>query len=121
MGIPTMSRPIGWCSVPWPPKRHCPDAVYYFAAREVFAEPARPGCLAPAEVERLRLPVTCDIDVGDVLGHKLRAMGQHETQARSIAKWLRRYPERVLAESFHRAQPATDHGLRGPRLSDLFR
>jgi hypothetical protein len=39
--------------------------------------------------------------VGSALEAKLRAMGHYETQARSVAKFLRCYPETLLTEVFH--------------------
>ncbi|MFF4650537.1 PIG-L deacetylase family protein [Streptomyces sp. NPDC001380] len=68
-----------------------------------YREPSRPGFLAPEEVEAARLPATWQLRLGDSLEAKLRAMGQYETQARSVAKILRQYPQTVFGEAFHRA------------------
>ncbi|MBW1603774.1 PIG-L family deacetylase [Streptomyces sp. JJ66] len=67
-----------------------------------YTEGDRPGFLAPSQVEKLRLPATVQMPVGDSLEAKLRAMGHYETQARSVAKILRCYPETLLTEAFHR-------------------
>lgn len=67
-----------------------------------YTEPARPGFLDPRQVEAMRLPATLRMQVGDALEAKLLAMGHYETQARSVAKILRCYPETLLTEAFHR-------------------
>ncbi|MEV0536461.1 PIG-L family deacetylase [Kitasatospora sp. NPDC050463] len=67
-----------------------------------YTEPARPGFLDPRQVEAMRLPPTLRMQLGDALETKLRAMGHYETQARSVAKILRCYPETLLTEAFHR-------------------
>ncbi|SFD77907.1 PIG-L deacetylase family protein [Streptomyces aidingensis] len=66
-----------------------------------YTEPDRPGFLEPAQVEAMRLPATLRMAVGASLEAKLRAMGHYETQARSVAKVLRCYPEKLLTEAFH--------------------
>lgn len=81
--------------------RHQPAALYFFAGTEEFTEPARPGFLEPAIVHRVTLPATTDIDVRSVLTEKLAALGQYETQARSVVKFMRLYPTRICTESFH--------------------
>lgn len=65
-----------------------------------YTEDPRPGFLPPQEVESLRMPVTARVPVGKQLTAKLRAMGCHETQARSTAKILRLYPELLAEECF---------------------
>jgi LmbE family N-acetylglucosaminyl deacetylase len=66
-----------------------------------YTEPARPGFLEPQKVEAMRLLPTLRVQVGSAPEAKLRAMGHYETQARSIAKFLRCYPEALLTEAFH--------------------
>jgi LmbE family N-acetylglucosaminyl deacetylase len=77
-----------------------PD-VFLMTSAIPYAEPARPGFLEPEEVEAMRLLPTLRVQVGSTLEAKLRAMGHYETQARSIAKFLRCYPETLLTEAFH--------------------
>ncbi|GHG00076.1 PIG-L domain-containing protein [Streptomyces albogriseolus] len=67
-----------------------------------YTECGRPGFLAPSQVEGMRLPATEQMVVGESLEAKLRAMGHYETQARSVAKILRCYPETLFTEAFHR-------------------
>jgi LmbE family N-acetylglucosaminyl deacetylase len=83
-------------------------AVYYFASDSPFVEPPRPGFLPPAEVNRLQLAPTCRIDVSSVVTQKLTAMACHETQARSVVKFLRLYPDRILTESYSSALEDND-------------
>ncbi|MGH7644190.1 MAG: hypothetical protein ACREMR_01255, partial [Gemmatimonadales bacterium] len=59
------------------------------------------GYLPPFEVDQLALPVTHAVAVEAVLEAKLRALGHYETQARSVAKFLRCHPERIASECFH--------------------
>ncbi|MEV1006312.1 PIG-L deacetylase family protein [Streptomyces sp. NPDC049881] len=66
-----------------------------------YTEPARPGFMDPEQVEAERLSPTLSMQVSDSLAAKLRAMGHYETQARSVAKFLRLYPERFYSEAFH--------------------
>lgn len=89
---------------------HPPDQVWFTASADGYTEPARPGYLPPVEVNRLALPVSHTVQVGTMLTRKLRALGCHETQARSVAKFLRRYPERVLAECFTHHRPSNGGG-----------
>jgi LmbE family N-acetylglucosaminyl deacetylase len=76
-------------------------ALWLMTSATPFSEPARAGFLPPAEVERTRLPVTVTLPVEGFLAVKLRAMGQYETQARSVTKVLRCYPEKLVTEAFH--------------------
>jgi LmbE family N-acetylglucosaminyl deacetylase len=66
-----------------------------------YTEPARTGFLEPKKVDAMRLLPTLRVPVGSALEAKLRAMGHYETQARSVAKFLRCYPETLLTEVFH--------------------
>lgn len=65
------------------------------------AEPARPGFLTLDQINLLRLTPTMAVEAGDALKIKLRAMGCYETQALSVTKRLRYYPEHILTEWFH--------------------
>lgn len=69
-------------------------------------ESARPGFLTPDQIDQLRLDPTMTVRAGDALPIKLRAMGCHETQALSVSKRLRCYPEHVLTEWFHELRSA---------------
>jgi len=85
-------------------------ALYYFASeRPYVSETVREGFLGADEVKRLFLPPTHYLDVGPYLENKLRAMAQHETQARSVLAFMRSNPRRLLLESFHRARPSYPH------------
>lgn len=89
---------------------HKVAALYYFAGdRSVKLEP-RAGWLAPEEVYRSFLPATHYLDVSAFMENKLRAMGQHETQARSVLNFMKKFPRRLIHESFHRAYPAYPEG-----------
>jgi hypothetical protein len=46
--------------------------------------------------------------VSSVVTQKLAAMACHETQARSVVKFLRLYPDRILTESFSSATENND-------------
>ena len=85
--------------------------VYYFASERPYVSDApREGFLGEDEVKRLFLPPTHYLDVGPYLENKLRAMAQHETQARSVLAFMRSNPRRLLLESFHRARPSYPRG-----------
>ena len=75
--------------------------LLFMADDSDFTEPARPGYLAPVEVNRLRRPANLVVDIGQVTERKLCALGHYETQARSVTKFLRLHPRRLLQESFH--------------------
>ncbi len=93
---------------------HTPDRLYYFASESPYSGEARAGFTSPEEIRALHLPPTHYVEVGPHLENKLRAMGQHETQARSVLTFMRRFPRRLLVESFHRAVPGYPAG-EGPR------
>lgn len=84
---------------------HEAEAVYYFAADRPVRIDARPGWLSPEEVYTGFLPATHYLDVQPYIENKIRAMGQHETQARSVLMFMRRFPRRLMHEAFHRAHP----------------
>lgn len=89
--------------------------LYYFAGeRPYVSDVARAGFLSAEEVKRLFLPPTHYLEVGPYLENKLRAMAQHETQARSVLAFMRSNPRRLLLESFHRARPSYPDS-EGPR------
>ena len=90
-------------------------ALYYFAGERPYVSDApREGFLGADEVKRLFLPPTHYLEVGPYLENKLRAMAQHETQARSVLAFMRSNPRRLLLESFHRARPSYPDS-EGPR------
>jgi pyruvate-formate lyase-activating enzyme len=67
-----------------------------------FVEHTEPEYLSAATIRQRRCRATIEVDVRDVLDRKLRAMGEYETQARSIAKFLRLHPDRVTTERYHK-------------------
>ncbi len=84
---------------------HEVESLYYFAAEKPYSGAAREGFLSPEEIRASHLPPTHVFDASPFVENKLRAMGQHETQARSVLTFMRSFPRRLLAESFHRAKP----------------
>ena len=88
-----------------------PPTLYYFASeRPYVSDVPRPGFLPPERVRELFLPPTHYLEVGPYLENKLRAMAQHESQARSVLAFMRTNPRRLLLESFHRAHPSYPPG-----------
>ena len=85
---------------------HEVEALYYFAAEKPYGGAAREGFLSPEEIRAANLPPTHYFDASPYVENKLRAMGQHETQARSVLTFMRSFPRRLLVESFHRAKPS---------------
>jgi LmbE family N-acetylglucosaminyl deacetylase len=78
-----------------------PARLLAFADPKEYRQDRRPGYLAPTEVNRLRVPPNRYHDISDVVPDKLRALGSYETQARSVAKFLRLHPEWFRTEMFH--------------------
>ncbi len=94
---------------------HEQPTLYYFASeRPYVSDTPREGFLEADEVKRLFLPPTHYLEVGPYVENKLRAMAQHETQARSVLAFMRTNPRRLLLESFHRARPSYPDS-EGPR------
>ena len=92
-------------------------ALYYFAGeRPYVSDTPRPGFLGADEVKAQFLPPTHYLEVGPYLENKLRAMAQHETQARSVLAFMRSNPRRLLLEAFHRARPSYPE-TEGPRTA----
>ncbi len=90
-------------------------ALYYFASeRPYVSDTPRAGFLGADELKAQFLPPTHYLDVGPYLENKLRAMAQHETQARSVLAFMRGNPRRLLLEAFHRARPSYPES-EGPR------
>lgn len=89
---------------------HGLEALYYYAAPASFVGPQRPGFLEEAEMHARYLPPTHFVDAGEFLALKLQALGHHATQALSVLTFMRRMPERLLVESFHRAWPPVAPG-----------
>lgn len=84
---------------------HTPDALYYFASDKPYDSEPRQGFLAPEQIRATHLYPTHYIEVRDFIEPKLRAMGQHKTQALSVLMFMQRLTRRLLVESFHRAAP----------------
>ena len=93
---------------------HEVNALYYFAAEKPYSGAAREGFWGPEELRASHLPPTHYFDASPYVENKLRAMGQHETQARSVLTFMRSFPRRLLVESFHRAKPSYPE-REGPR------
>ncbi|WMT58379.1 PIG-L deacetylase family protein [Truepera radiovictrix] len=81
-------------------------ALYFFANERPYQGAVREGFLDAETIRRLHLPPTHLVEVGPYIENKLRAMAQHETQARSVLAFMRLYPRRLLVEAFHRARPS---------------
>ena len=90
------------------------ERVYYFASDRAYDGAARPGFLEPEAIRRGHLPPTHVVEAGAFLEAKLRAMGQHRTQALSVLNFMARFTRRLGTESFHRARPEPESG-EGPR------
>ncbi|MEX2534223.1 MAG: PIG-L deacetylase family protein [Trueperaceae bacterium] len=90
-----------------------PQELYYFASERPYAGPVPPGFLASEEIAGMHLPPTHYVELDWEVEAKLRAMAQHETQARSVLMYMRRFARRLLVESFHRAMPAANAELVG--------
>jgi LmbE family N-acetylglucosaminyl deacetylase len=86
--------------------RHEVERLYYFASERPYAGEVPRGFLPAERIREGHLAPTHYIEVGSTIENKLRAMGHHETQARSVLMFMRRFPRRLLVESFHRASPA---------------
>ena len=84
---------------------HTLSALYYFASDKPYDSEARQGFLAPELIRTAHLYPTHYVDVHDFIEPKLRAMGQHKTQALSVLMFMQRLTRRLLIESFHRAAP----------------
>ena len=96
-------------------------ALYYFAGeRPYVSEVPRTGFLGAEEVKAKFLAPTHYLDVGPHVENKLRAMAQHETQARSVLAFMRSNPRRLLLESFHRVTPSYP-ATEGPRTASWLR
>lgn len=83
-----------------------PENLYYFTSERPYAGPVPNGFLPAQELARLHLAPTHYVELGWELEAKLRAMGQHETQAISVMNFMRRFSKGLLSESFHRTIPA---------------
>jgi len=90
------------------------EALYYYASDHAYDGPARPGFLDPAVVRAGHLGPTHVVEAGAFLEAKLRAMGQHRTQALSVLDFMAKFTRRLSVEGFHRARPGVDGG-EGPR------
>lgn len=84
---------------------HRPEALYYYASDAPFVGPQRPGFLPEERMHERALRPTHYLEADEHLALKLKAMACHETQALSVMGFMRRMPERLLVESFHRAEP----------------
>ena len=83
-----------------------PEKLYYFASERPYDGPVPPGFLASEELKVRHLSPTHYVELEWEVEAKLRAMAQHETQARSVLMYMRRFSRRLMVESFHRASPA---------------
>ncbi|CAN5865143.1 PIG-L family deacetylase [soil metagenome] len=84
---------------------HSPSALYYFASDKPYDAEVRQGFLAPEQIRAAHLYPTHYVDVHDFIEPKLRAMGQHKTQALSVLMFMQRLTRRLLVESFHHTTP----------------
>lgn len=85
---------------------HKPERLYFFAAERPYSGPDRERFLSAEAIRAQHLAPTHVVDARDFVENKLRAMGQYETQARSVLMFMRKFPRRLLYETFHRARPA---------------
>lgn len=85
-----------------------PEQLYYYSSERPYDGPLPPGFLAGQEIAARHLAPTHYVELDWEVEAKLRAMAQHETQARSVLMFMRRFARRLLVESFHRASPATE-------------
>lgn len=83
-----------------------PENLYYFASERPYAGQQPEGFLPAQDIIDLHLPPTHYVKLDQELEAKLRAMGQHETQARSVMNFMRWAANRLMVETFHRAIPA---------------
>jgi LmbE family N-acetylglucosaminyl deacetylase len=90
--------------------QHHIQRLYYFASDTPYGGAPRDNFLPPEEVAAQHLAPTHYIPVGEHIENKLRALGQYETQSRSVTAFMRNIPRRILMESFHRAQPEYPKG-----------
>ena len=93
---------------------HQPKELYYFAPDRPYQGPFPTGFLSTAEIARLHLPATHVVEVGPFIENKLRALAQHQTQARSVLSFMKSFPRRLLFETFHQVRPGVpaDEGAR---------
>ncbi len=84
---------------------HKPQSVYYYATETPYAGIVRPDFMHPDEVTKLHLPPTHYREMKDYLEFKLRAMGQYESQARSVVMFMGKLSRKLFFESFHRVSP----------------
>lgn len=89
---------------------HRVDALYYYASDKPFGGPQRPGFLPEERMHALRLAPTHRLEAGEELALKLSAMACYRTQALSVLGFMRKLPERLLVETFHRAEPPVEPG-----------
>lgn len=82
-----------------------PQQLFYFASERPYEGPVPPGFLDSEELKARHLAPTHYIELEWEIEAKLRAMAQHETQARSVLMFMRRFSRRLMVESFHRAAP----------------
>lgn len=98
---------------------HRVKALYYYASDREFEGPQRPGFLPEEDMRALHLGPTHRFDAGDELAQKLSAIACHRTQALSVLGFMRNMPERLLVETFHRAQPPVAEGAEVVRIARL--
>ncbi|HEX7004787.1 MAG TPA: PIG-L family deacetylase [Trueperaceae bacterium] len=85
--------------------RSRPEKLFYFASERPYQGPVPAGFLEAEELKARHLAPTHYVELGWEVEAKLRAMAQHETQARSVLMYMRRFSRRLMVESFHQAVP----------------
>ncbi len=85
--------------------KHQPKSLYYYATETPYAGIVRPDFMHPDEVASMHLPPTHYLDMREYMEFKLRAMGQYESQARSVVMFMARLSRKLFFESFHRVRP----------------
>lgn len=90
---------------------HKIDKLYYFASDTPYGGAPRPNFLPPEEVAAQHVSPTHYIPISDHhIENKLRAIGQYDSQSRSVTAFMRFIPRRLVLESFHRAYPEYPKG-----------
>ena len=98
---------------------HRVQSLYYYASERRFAGPQRPGFLAEEQMQALHLAPTHRLEAGEDLPRKLSAIACHRTQALSVLGFMRSMPERLMVETFHRANPPAPTGAEAVLVSRL--
>ncbi len=94
--------------------KHKLEKLFYFAGEHPYNGPARAGFMAPEEIAGKHAYASHFIHLELELEAKLKAMGEHKTQAFSVLSFMQKFPRRLMVESFHQARPELPNG-EGPR------